>query len=221
MNTIWSFCQDDQRYLSKGGGYLLYQIADEIVTNTLKVIDDMDDQIDQIEDDIFTNPQTAILEHIFSVKRTLLGLRRSLLPQREVFNKLARGDFDLIQEPDRVYFRDVYDHMVRMQEMNESLRDLVSSALETYLSMINNRMNEIMKVLTNIATIFNNNVNPSHLQIAATDGELFNRIKFLMLENRTRLPITNVILGLFISILTISGGSRKSGIPETKTPPGL
>jgi magnesium transporter len=154
VDTIWGLCQDDQRYLSKGAGYLLYQIADEIVTNTMKVIDDMDDLIDRIEDEIFTNPQPAILENIFSVKRTLLGLRRSLLPQREVFNKLARGDFDLIQEPDRVYFRDVYDHMVRMQEMNESLRDLVSSALETYLSMINNRMNEIMKVLTIIATIF-------------------------------------------------------------------
>ncbi len=81
-------------------------------------------------------------------------MRRYLLPQKEVFNKLARGDFDLIPEHDRVYFRDVYDHMVRMQEINESSRDLISGALETYLSMVNNHMNEIMKVLTIIATIF-------------------------------------------------------------------
>ncbi|MBK5107414.1 MAG: magnesium/cobalt transporter CorA [Anaerolineales bacterium] len=154
VDTIWDLCQQDQRYLSKGTGYLLYQIADEIVTNTMMVIEDMDEQIDQIEDEIFDDPQPAILEQIFSVKRGLLGLRRSLLPQREVFNKLARGDFDLIPEHDRVYFRDVYDHMVRMQEINESLRDLVSGALETYLSVVNNRMNGIMKVLTIIATIF-------------------------------------------------------------------
>lgn len=154
IDTIWDLCQQDQRYLSKGAGYLLYHIADEIVNNTMTVIEDMDDQIDQIEDEIFTDPQPTILEHIFSVKRALLGLRRSLLPQREVLNKLARGDFDLIPEHERVYFRDVYDHMVRMQEINESLRDLVSGALETYLSMVNNRMNEIMKVLTIIATIF-------------------------------------------------------------------
>lgn len=81
-------------------------------------------------------------------------MRRYLLPQKEVFNKLARGDFELIPEHDRVYFRDVYDHMVRMQEINESSRDLISGALETYLSMVNNHMNEIMKVLTIIATIF-------------------------------------------------------------------
>ncbi len=154
VEKIWELCHQDQRYLSRGAGYLLYQIADEIVTNTMTVIDDLDDWIDQIEDEIFSDPQPGTLEQIFSAKRVVLRLRRTLLPQREVFNKLARGDFDLIQENDKIYFRDAYDHMLRLQEINEGLRDLVSGALDTYLSVVNNRMNEIMKTLTIITTIF-------------------------------------------------------------------
>jgi magnesium transporter len=114
----------------------------------------MDDHIDQIEDEIFSDPQPITLAHIFTIKRSVQTLRRTLLPQREVFNRLARGDFGLILENDRIYFRDVYDHMVRLQEINESLRDVAGSAIDTYLSVVNNRMNEIMKVLTIIATIF-------------------------------------------------------------------
>ena len=154
VEKIWTLCHQDHRYLSKGAGYLLYHIADEIVTKTITMIEDLDNQIDQIEDEIFNNPQPGTLENIFSVKRVILRLRRSLLPQREVFNKLARGDFALIPDHDQVYFRDVYDHMVRLQEINESSRDLVSGALDTYLSVVNNRMNDVMKTLTIITTIF-------------------------------------------------------------------
>jgi len=133
---------------------LLYHIADEVVSNTMLVTDELDLQIDQIEDEIFVTPQAGTLERIFSVKRIVLRLRRSLLHQREVFNKLSRGDFDLLQEPYRIYFRDVYDHMVRLQEINESSRELVSGALDTYLSVVNNRMNEVMKTLTVFTALF-------------------------------------------------------------------
>lgn len=154
IGEIWDLCQQDPRFLARGAGYLLYQISDEIVNNSMTLIEDMDDHIDQIENEIFTDPQPATLAHIFTIKRSVQTLRRTLLPQREVFNKLARGDFSIILENDRVYFRDVYDHMVRLQEINESLRDLAGGAIDTYLSVVNNRMNEIMKVLTIIATIF-------------------------------------------------------------------
>ena len=154
VEKIWELCHQDQRYLLRGASYLLYHIADEIVTNTITVIDGLDDWIDQIEDEIFTDSQPGTLEQIFSVKRVVLRLRRTLLPQREVFNKLARGDFDLIPEIDRIYFRDVYDHMLRLHEINEGSRDLIGGALDTYLSVVNNRMNEVMKVLTVIATVF-------------------------------------------------------------------
>ncbi len=154
VEKVWELCHQDNRYLSRGTGYLLYHIADEIVTNTMLVIDDLDIQIDQIEDEIFITPQSGTLELIFSVKRVVLKLRRMLLHQREVFNKLSRGDFALIQEEYQVYFRDIYDHMVRLQEINESSRDLISGALDTYLSVVNNRMNEVMKTLTIITTLF-------------------------------------------------------------------
>ncbi len=154
VEKMWELCHQDHRYLSRGAGYLLYHIADEIVTDTMLVIDDLDIQIDQIEDEIFITPQSGTLELIFSVKRVVLKLRRMLLHQREVFNKLSRGDFALIQEEYQVYFRDIYDHMVRLQEINESSRDLVSGALDTYLSVVNNRMNEVMKTLTVITTLF-------------------------------------------------------------------
>lgn len=88
------------------------------------------------------------------MKRALLRLRRIIAPQREVLNKLARGDFAVVSSDDRVYFRDVYDHLVRLHEISENLRDLLGSALDSYLSVVNNRMNEVMKVLTVITTLF-------------------------------------------------------------------
>jgi magnesium transporter len=88
------------------------------------------------------------------LKRAALHLRRIIGPQREVLNKLARDDYRVIDARDRVYFRDVYDHLVRLHDITESIRDLVGGALDTYLSVINNRMNEIMKILTVITTLF-------------------------------------------------------------------
>lgn len=154
IDTIWQNCQRDQRYLTRGAANLFYHMADEMVNQYMTVIEQMDEIIDQIEDEVFDDPKPDTLSQIFSLKRALLQLRRTLLPQREVFNKLARGDFEIIQETDWVYFRDVYDHMIRLQEINESLRDLVSGALDTYLSVINNRMNDVIKILTIITTLF-------------------------------------------------------------------
>jgi magnesium transporter len=81
-------------------------------------------------------------------------MRRILLPQREVMNKLARDDYKVIDPRDRIFFRDIYDHLVRLHDLNESLRDLVGGAQDTYLSVVNNRMNEVMKTLTIITTLF-------------------------------------------------------------------
>ncbi len=110
--------------------------------------------IDQTEDEVFDNPTPQTLERIFSLKRAVLHLRRVIGPQREVLNRLARDDFAVIDPRTRVYFRDVYDHLVRLHDITESIRDLVSGALDTYLSVINNRMNDIMKTLTVITTLF-------------------------------------------------------------------
>ena len=112
------------------------------------------DPFDQIEDQVFNYPGPRTLEKLFALKRILLTMRRIILPQREVLNKLARDDYKVIDPKDRIFFRDIYDHLVRLHDLNESLRDLVGGVLDTYLSVINNRMNEIMKTLTVITTIF-------------------------------------------------------------------
>lgn len=154
VERVWDSCQLDQRYINRGPIFLFYQIADEIAAETIELVDKIGELMDQIEDDIFTEPTPGTLEQIFSIKRALQKLRRSIYPQREVFNKIARGDFNLIDHKDQVYFRDVYDHMVRLHEINEGMRDLIGAAFDTYLSVLNKRMNEIMKVLTIISTIF-------------------------------------------------------------------
>jgi magnesium transporter len=91
---------------------------------------------------------------MFTVKRELLLLHRMVAPQREVINKLARGDFGVIDSDDRIVFGDVYDHLVRLHDIMEGVRDLVGGALGTCLSVVNNRMNDVMKTLTVITTLF-------------------------------------------------------------------
>jgi magnesium transporter len=144
----------DKRYTSHGPDHLLYKLIDDLVAEYMLVMDAIDDQIDRVEDEVLTKAAPDTLERIFTLKRIILSMRRILSPQREVLNKLARDDFDVIDPHDRVFFRDIYDHLVRMHDVNESMRDLVSGSLDTYLSVINNRMNDVMKTLTVITTLF-------------------------------------------------------------------
>ncbi len=154
VDRVWANCRRDERHLKGGADHLLYELTDGIVADYMPVVDEMDDAIDRIEDEVFDKPTPDTLAQIFRLKRSVLHLRRIISPQREVLNKLARDDYPVIDTKDRVYFRDVYDHLVRMYDINESLRDLVGGALDTYLSVINNRMNEIMKTLTVVTTLF-------------------------------------------------------------------
>lgn len=154
VEDTWVACQRDIRHVQGGADHLLYRIVDSLVMSYMPLVEQIDAQVDQIEDNVFDRPHPEILEQIFALKRLLLTMRRILLPQREVLNKLARDDYRVIDPRDRVFFRDIYDHLVRLHDLNESLRDLVSGALDTYLSVTNNRMNEIMKVLTIITTLF-------------------------------------------------------------------
>jgi magnesium transporter len=154
VDETWSACDRDERNLQAGADHLLYRIADNLVAGYMPAVEKIDNAIDQIEDQVFDRPSPHTLERLFALKRVLLAMRRIVLPQREVLNKLARDDYKVIDPKDRVFFRDIYDHLVRLHDLNESLRDLVSGALDTYLSVINNRMNEVMKTLTIITTLF-------------------------------------------------------------------
>lgn len=154
IEETWASCDRDIRNVQNGADHLLYKIADYLVAGYMPTVERIDAAIDQIEDQVFDKPTPRTLERLFALKRVLLAMRRILLPQREVLNKLARDDYQVIDAKDRIFFRDIYDHLVRLHDLNESLRDLVGGALDTYLSVINNRMNEVMKTLTIITTLF-------------------------------------------------------------------
>jgi magnesium transporter len=154
IEKTWATVQRDERHLKSGSDHLLYRLVDEVVASYMPVVESLDLEIDQTEDQTFDRPTPYTLERIFMLKRAALHLRRIIGPQREVLNKLARDDFAVIDPRERIYYRDIYDHLVRMHDITESIRDLVSGTLDTYLSVINNRMNEVMKTLTIITTIF-------------------------------------------------------------------
>jgi len=151
---VWSTCQRDPRYLARGADYLLYHIFDTLAADFMPIVDKMDDAIDHLEDDVFVSTDRAVLNHIFAIKRAVLHLRRIIIPQREVMNRLARDTYETIDPSERIYFRDVYDHFVRLADINDTLRDLISGTLDTYLSVTANRTNEIMKVLTIFTALF-------------------------------------------------------------------
>ena len=154
VDKIWERCERDLRILGEGPDHTLYLILDELVNSYMAAFTQIDEAVDALEDKILESSSRETLADIFHLKRALVMLRRTLAPQREVLNGLARNNYDVIDSRDRVYFRDVYDHLVRLFDINESMRDQVGGALETYLSATNNRMNEIMKTLTVITTMF-------------------------------------------------------------------
>jgi len=114
----------------------------------------LDDAIDDAQDEVFSHPTTQTLQKIFRVKQCALHLHRVVIPMREILNRLARDPFVQVHADDRIYFRDVYDHLVRVHDIIESLRDLISGALDTYLSVVSNRTNDIMKALTVVNVMF-------------------------------------------------------------------
>jgi len=150
----WRVVQRDARRVQRGVDYLLYELCDAIAADYLPVMDAIEEAVDGAQDAVFAQTDGQVLKRLFKLKRAVLDLRRILAPQREVLNKLARGDFPMIDPRDRIYFRDVYDHHVRLTDLNESLRDVVGGVLETYLSVAANRTNEIVKTLTIVSLMF-------------------------------------------------------------------
>jgi magnesium transporter len=146
--------RDAANRLRQGAAHSLYRVLDTLVAEYMPAIEHLDDAIDDAQEEVFRRPTPRTLQDIFRVKRSALKLHRILAPQREVLNRLARDDYDPIPADLRVYFRDVYDHIVRIHDVMESLRDLISGALDTYLSAISNRTNEIMKALTLVSVMF-------------------------------------------------------------------
>jgi magnesium transporter len=118
-------------------------------------VDELDETIDRLEEGVLEDANRRLLQQILVAKRNTLRLRRVTAPQREILNRLSRNEFPALVRPEAsIYFRDVYDHLVRVEYLIEALRDLADAALQTYLSVVSNRLNEVMKVLTAAATVF-------------------------------------------------------------------
>ena len=140
--------------LARGADFLLYTIVDLIVDSYFPLMDQIDDEIDALEDRLLGVVERADMNRLLALKRSLVYVRRAVGPQREVFNQLTRHDFPFIRPEYTVYFRDVYDHLIRITEELDSLRDILSGALEIHLSSVSNQLNTTMKRLTAWATIF-------------------------------------------------------------------
>jgi magnesium transporter len=148
-------CQRDERPLRKTPDWVLHGLIDAIVDEFLPIVDAVDDTIDKLEEQILGRPETSLMRQIVLAKRNALRIRRATVPQRDVMLRLSRGEFPGFIPPDMaMYYRDIFDHLVRIEYLIESVRDLADGALNTYLSVISNRLNEIMKVLTAAAAIF-------------------------------------------------------------------
>ncbi len=145
--------QEPSRLLGDGIDTLLYHILDRITDYYQPILDYLEEAMDKLEDDALDNPRPELLGQISAKKRELLDLRRIVGPQREVVAQLSRGEVPIIRESTRVYFRDVQDHLIRINEMVELYRDLVLGARDIYLSSISNHLNQIMKTLTIISVI--------------------------------------------------------------------
>ena len=142
------------RVRKMGPDYLAYNLLDAVVDNYFTVLEKLGEQIEGMEEELVTNPTPETLQKIHNLKREMIFLRKSVWPLREVVSRLERGESKLIHESTGIYLRDVYDHTIQVIDTIETYRDMLSGMLDIYLSSISNRMNQVMKVLTIIATIF-------------------------------------------------------------------
>ncbi len=152
-NHVYGRLPADKRILANGTDFLLYSIVDHMVDGHFPLLDSIEERVDNLQDEIFKNAQPAHLDELLHLKRDVNVLRRISLPQRELLNQISRGDAQFVQQQHLIYFRDVYDHMFRISETIDVERDLMAGTMDAYLSVVANRTNDIMKVLTILSVV--------------------------------------------------------------------
>ncbi|MFB0557442.1 MAG: magnesium/cobalt transporter CorA [Dehalococcoidia bacterium] len=154
VEAIRQLVEDDGRPMRRGADFLVHALIDTLIDNVLPTIDKMSDVAEEIEEETIQSPQQSTLEGILKLKRSTLRIHRVMAPQREVLNRLSRSEFHIIKDEAQIFYRDIYDHIVRIEDLNQGLRDRADNALATHLSSVANRQNETMRVLSIVATIF-------------------------------------------------------------------
>ncbi len=141
--------------LRRGTAFLAHALMDVVVDDFHPVVETIDEEVASLEERVLDAPGRDTLERILRLKRVTQRLRRSIAPQRDVVNRFSRGEYPrLISDEALMYFRDIYDHTLRVHETIDSVRDLADSALNTYLSSVNNKINEVMKLLAIVTVVF-------------------------------------------------------------------
>ena len=155
FDSVRKRLREGKSRLSKGGpDYLAYSLIDAVVDNYFIVLEYLGEEIEELEEELVTDPDPDTLHAIHDLKRELIYLRKSVWPLRETISNLERGESRIFQPATLIYLRDVYDHVIQIIDTVETFREMASGMLDIYLSSVSNRMNEIMKVLTIISTIF-------------------------------------------------------------------
>jgi len=137
-----------------GPDYLAYALVDAVVDHYFLILEKIDEKIEQFEDRVYSDPTPEILLAIHDLKREIIYFRKQVWPMREVLNTWQKTESPLVQQANKVFIRDVYDHTIQVIDTIESFRDIIAGMMDLYLSAVSNRMNEVMKVLTIMATIF-------------------------------------------------------------------
>jgi magnesium transporter len=154
IENLLERCRRNHLIASRGPAFLLYLLLDGMADVYMPYLDTLDQRVNELEDAIVKRPDPATQSQIYGLKRDVITLRRILLPQADVVRRLGRGEFPILPESSQMYFRDVHDHLYRVSEAANSYRDLLTAALDSYLSAMSNEMNKVMKVLTVFASIF-------------------------------------------------------------------
>lgn len=155
FEPLWQRLRNNAGLVRKqGADYLLYCLLDIVIDQGFPVLEHFGERLEKLEEVLLEQPDKSALAELHFVKRELLMLRRMLWPQREVINALLRHDLDIVGNEARIYFRDCYDHTIQIMDLMETYRDIAAGMLDIYLSSVSHRLNEIMRVLTVIATLF-------------------------------------------------------------------
>ncbi len=154
IGKVGDVCSRDSRVLGEGPGILLYRIVDTMVDNYRPEVDKLSKKLDKLENEVFERPNTQLARRILNFKKDISSLRQTVLPQRDVVGRLARREFPLISEQLAYGFRDIHDHLVRLSDEAMFFQDRITSILDAHLSSVSNQLNQVMKVLTIIATLF-------------------------------------------------------------------
>jgi magnesium transporter len=154
IGRVGGACTRDPRILGDGPGMLLYRIVDTMVDNYRPEVEELSERLDTLEDEVFERPNPQLARRILNFKKDISSLRQVVMPQRDAIGRLARREFPLISEQLAYGFRDVHDHLVRLSDEAMFFQDRITSILDAHLSAVSNQLNQVMKVLTIIATLF-------------------------------------------------------------------